>query len=117
MTKSGWPASPRPAGLGFLPSVHSLRVDAQDALWRSVQKAVFRIRQLGAGRPGSGGFSALRCTVTLLNGWRSFLDGYISCSLIVAQDSSILLRGSSLLVPTYAFWEISCWIGLDCLSR
>ena len=62
-------------GLQSAPLEHRLRMDAPDALWRSVQKAVCQTDFSWAGRPGSGGISALRCTNTLLNGLRSLLDG------------------------------------------
>ena len=51
MTKSGRTASLRPAGLGSPSFVHRLRVDAPDALWRSVQKAVSSTDVVWAGRP------------------------------------------------------------------
>ena len=45
---------PRPAGLGFPPSVHCLRVDAPDALWRSVLLAVCSTGISWAGQPKLG---------------------------------------------------------------
>ena len=56
---SGRPASLRPAGLGSPSFVHRLRVDAPDALWRSVQKAVCQTDVVWARQPKlrSGGLA------------------------------------------------------------
>ena len=50
----GWPASPRPAGLGVWPSGHRLCVDVCDLLLESMQLAQLERRQGQAGRPLSG---------------------------------------------------------------
>ena len=46
-----WRDKVRPAGLGVRPSVHLLRMDSPDALWRLVQKVVCPTDVVWAGRP------------------------------------------------------------------
>ena len=41
----------------------------------------------------------------------------MSCAMIMAQDSSTLHMGSSLLIPILAFWKVTHWIGLNSPSR
>ena len=84
MTKSGRAASLMLAGLGMTPSVHRLRLDAPDALWRSVQKVIRQTDFSLVGQPGSGGISSLHCIDTILSSHRSFLDGVDNCALIMA---------------------------------
>jgi hypothetical protein len=69
VTKSGRQASLRLAGLGVMPSIDRLRMDALDALWRSVQKAVCPTDVVWAGRPklslGGLALEAFRPSVVL----------------------------------------------------